>query len=54
MTPFTDAAAAIDEAIFLAKQTGKPYALVAVDAKTINVIPLTLTGGLIALEIVRP
>lgn len=53
-TPFTDAAAAIDEAVFLAAQHGRPYALIDMDGDKIIVMPLYGAHALDILEIVHP
>lgn len=53
-TPFTDAAVAIAEAVFMAGQQGKPYAVVDVDGETMHVVQADKARGLEILEIVHP
>lgn len=54
ITQFSDAFAAIDEAVFLACQRHIAYALVDVDGETIHVIPLSHAIGLKILEVCNP
>lgn len=53
-TPFSDADAAIYEAVFLADQDGKPYAVIDVDGETMHVVPLSVAESGQILEIVSP
>ena len=53
MRDFTDAEFAIDEAEFLARESGEDYAIVALSDTLLRVIPLSCCKGMEALEIFK-
>lgn len=54
MNDFTDPGAAIEEAAWLAHERGVAYAVVALSATLLRVLPLYHAGDLNILEVCRP